>query len=218
MLLKLAGGRVYDPINGIDGEVRDLWIEDGRIVAGPAGRAAGGRDDRPRRPGRHARRHRPAQPYRRRQGQHRPDAAARGAPRAPSSTATARCRCGSGHCQPVDLHHRLRLCPHGLHHGVRAGDAAGQRPPGAPGDGRRPAARQRRLRPARQRRPVPAAGQGRRRPGRDPRLCRLDPARHPGAGGQDRQPRRHQRLQVQRPQARPRRGGPASTASRRAPS
>ena len=33
-------------------------------------------------------------------------------------------------------------------------------------------------------------------------------ARHPGAGGQDRQPRRDQRLQVQRPQARPRRGRP----------
>lgn len=35
MVLKLAGGRLYDPINGIDGEVRDLWIEDGRIVAAP---------------------------------------------------------------------------------------------------------------------------------------------------------------------------------------
>ncbi len=36
MLLKLAGGRVYDPINGLDGEVRDRWVEDGRIVAAPA--------------------------------------------------------------------------------------------------------------------------------------------------------------------------------------
>ena len=35
MLVKLAGGRVYDPINGVDGEVRDLWIEDGRDRAGP---------------------------------------------------------------------------------------------------------------------------------------------------------------------------------------
>ena len=51
-------------------------------------------------------------------------------------------------------------------------------------------------------------GQGRRRPGRDPRLRRLDAARHAGAGDQDRQPRRDQRLQVQRPQARPRPGGP----------
>lgn len=31
--LKIVNGRVYDPINGVDGEVRDLCIEDGRIVA-----------------------------------------------------------------------------------------------------------------------------------------------------------------------------------------
>ena len=34
-LLKISGGTVYDPANGIDGEVRDLWIADGRIVAAP---------------------------------------------------------------------------------------------------------------------------------------------------------------------------------------
>ena len=34
-LLKIAGGTVYDPANGIDGEVRDLWIDGGRIVAPP---------------------------------------------------------------------------------------------------------------------------------------------------------------------------------------
>ena len=88
MITKLAGGRVYDPLNGIDGEVRDLWIEDGRIVRTAGGRP-GRRGDRPCRPGRHARRHRPAQPHRRRQGQHRADDAARGAPRPSSSTATA---------------------------------------------------------------------------------------------------------------------------------
>lgn len=33
--LKLAGGTVYDPANGIDGEIRDLWVHDGRIVAPP---------------------------------------------------------------------------------------------------------------------------------------------------------------------------------------
>ncbi|MDX2258202.1 MAG: formylmethanofuran dehydrogenase subunit A [Hyphomicrobiaceae bacterium] len=32
MLTKLTGGKLYDPANGIDGEVRDIWIEDGRIV------------------------------------------------------------------------------------------------------------------------------------------------------------------------------------------
>jgi formylmethanofuran dehydrogenase subunit A len=33
MLTKLTGGKVYDPANGIDGEVRDIFIEDGRIVS-----------------------------------------------------------------------------------------------------------------------------------------------------------------------------------------
>ncbi|MBP0594115.1 formylmethanofuran dehydrogenase subunit A [Paraburkholderia sp. LEh10] len=33
---RLRGGRVYDPANGIDGETRDLYIRDGRIVAAPA--------------------------------------------------------------------------------------------------------------------------------------------------------------------------------------
>ena len=40
MTTRLAGGRVYDPLNGIDGKVMDLWVRDGRIVAPPAdGRA-----------------------------------------------------------------------------------------------------------------------------------------------------------------------------------
>jgi formylmethanofuran dehydrogenase subunit A len=34
-LLKLAGGTVYDPANGVDGEVRDIWIRDGKVVAEP---------------------------------------------------------------------------------------------------------------------------------------------------------------------------------------
>lgn len=33
--LKIAGGTVYDPANGIDGAVRDLWISGGKIVAAP---------------------------------------------------------------------------------------------------------------------------------------------------------------------------------------
>lgn len=32
MLIKLTGGKVYDPINGVDGEIRDIFIKDGRIV------------------------------------------------------------------------------------------------------------------------------------------------------------------------------------------
>ena len=34
-LLKIAGGTVYDPANGVDGVVRDIWIEAGRVVAAP---------------------------------------------------------------------------------------------------------------------------------------------------------------------------------------
>jgi formylmethanofuran dehydrogenase subunit A len=35
-LIKISGGTVYDPANGIDGDVRDIWIEGGRIVSAPA--------------------------------------------------------------------------------------------------------------------------------------------------------------------------------------
>jgi formylmethanofuran dehydrogenase subunit A len=35
MLIKLSGGKIYDPANGVNGEVRDLYIENGRIVAAP---------------------------------------------------------------------------------------------------------------------------------------------------------------------------------------
>ena len=34
MTIKLTGGRIYDPANGINGEVRDIYVTDGRIVAG----------------------------------------------------------------------------------------------------------------------------------------------------------------------------------------
>ena len=37
MTTKLAGGRVYDPLNAIDGQVMDLWLRDGRIVPAPEG-------------------------------------------------------------------------------------------------------------------------------------------------------------------------------------
>ncbi len=35
MITRLAGGRVFDPANRIRGEVRDIFIEDGRIAAAP---------------------------------------------------------------------------------------------------------------------------------------------------------------------------------------
>ena len=33
--LKLVGGTVYDPTNGIDGEIKDIWMSAGRVVAPP---------------------------------------------------------------------------------------------------------------------------------------------------------------------------------------
>lgn len=36
MLIKLAGGKVYDPAHNIDGEVRDIYIRDGEIVETPS--------------------------------------------------------------------------------------------------------------------------------------------------------------------------------------
>src|SRR5438876_6504436 len=36
-LLKIANGVVYDPAHGIDGEIRDLWVKDGKVVGPPAG-------------------------------------------------------------------------------------------------------------------------------------------------------------------------------------
>ncbi len=35
-LLKIAGGTVYDPANNIDGQVRDIWVDGGAIVAAPS--------------------------------------------------------------------------------------------------------------------------------------------------------------------------------------
>ncbi len=31
----LKGGQVYDPANGVNGEVRDLWMQDGRVISAP---------------------------------------------------------------------------------------------------------------------------------------------------------------------------------------
>lgn len=35
-LFKISGGALYDPKNGVNGEIRDLWIENGRVIAPPA--------------------------------------------------------------------------------------------------------------------------------------------------------------------------------------
>ena len=36
--LRIVGGLLYDPANGIDGEITDLWVEGGRIVPAPSDR------------------------------------------------------------------------------------------------------------------------------------------------------------------------------------
>ena len=41
-LLKIADGTVYDPINKVDGVVQDLWIQDGKMIAGPPANDPGG--------------------------------------------------------------------------------------------------------------------------------------------------------------------------------
>src|SRR3954465_7247407 len=38
-MLRIAGGRVYDPANGIAGEVRDVCVQDDKIVADVPGHA-----------------------------------------------------------------------------------------------------------------------------------------------------------------------------------
>ena len=38
-MLRIAAGRVYDPANGVDGEVRDVCVQDGKIVADVPGHA-----------------------------------------------------------------------------------------------------------------------------------------------------------------------------------
>jgi formylmethanofuran dehydrogenase subunit A len=35
MMIKLTGGRIYDPTQNLHGEVRDLFIRDGYIIANP---------------------------------------------------------------------------------------------------------------------------------------------------------------------------------------
>ena len=65
MLTKLTGGKIYDPENGIDGEVRDIFIENGRIVL-PSPNARVAHEYPLHGPSRDGRRHRSAHAHRRR--------------------------------------------------------------------------------------------------------------------------------------------------------
>ena len=42
MLTSLKGGKVYDPANGVDGDIRDIYIRDGVIVSRPPGEERAG--------------------------------------------------------------------------------------------------------------------------------------------------------------------------------
>ena len=46
-LLKISGGTVYDPINQVDGVVRDIWVEDGKVIAAPQANGSGAAERRP---------------------------------------------------------------------------------------------------------------------------------------------------------------------------
>lgn len=35
-LLRITGGQIYDPANNVDGEVRDIWVDNGRIIEAPS--------------------------------------------------------------------------------------------------------------------------------------------------------------------------------------
>ena len=64
-MLRITGGKVYDPANGIDGVVKDICIADGRLVAESRRRP----DDRRHRDDRLSGRGRRAYPRRRRRAQ-----------------------------------------------------------------------------------------------------------------------------------------------------
>jgi formylmethanofuran dehydrogenase subunit A len=34
--IRISNGTVYDPANGVDGVVKDIWIQDGKVVAPPS--------------------------------------------------------------------------------------------------------------------------------------------------------------------------------------
>ena len=115
-MLRITGGKVYDPANGVDGEVQDVCIADGRIVADVEGGRTidatgmvvfpGGVDVHTHVAGaalNFARGHDPREPAR----------SARRSSTRPSA-ATGHRRADADH-----LRHRLPLRRHGLHHGQR---------------------------------------------------------------------------------------------------
>ena len=126
-MLRIAGGRVYDPANGIAGEVRDVCVQDGRIVADvPGARAAAstragwsscraGSTSTPTSPGR------------------RSTPRASSCPRsiAPTSSSAPRSPAGHRRHRPLDVRHGLPLRAARLHDRRRGRHAAARGPPHA---------------------------------------------------------------------------------------
>ncbi len=157
-ILKIANGTVYDPANGVDGVVMDVWIRDGKVVAPPLGAGRPSRQGpRRHRPGRHARRRRHARPHRRAEGQPRPQDAARGQTQGRRRPPHAADPLRHHRQRAQHLRHRLPLRRHGLHHRLRRRHPAARRPPRPRGVPRHAAHRQGLLRPVRQQPLRPAA-------------------------------------------------------------
>ena len=170
-----SNGRVYDPANGLDGEVRDVCIRDGRIVADVPPEA---RRHRRARHGGDAGRRRHPLPHRRHQGQPRAQGAARGPP---ARRAPAHALHPVRHRRHRALHvrHRLSLRGPRLHHRHGGGGHAARRAQHAGGAARHARPRQGLLRPdGQQRAAVQAAAGG--APRGVPARPRLVAERHAG--------------------------------------
>ena len=188
-MLRITGGKVYDPANGIDGEVQDICIADGRIVADVEGGRTidatgmvvfpGGVDIHTHVAGaalNFARAHDAREPARKAAPfLHTPErrvraSAARRPPPSPPATSTpawatrrsTRRRCRS--CRAKHTHEELRDTPH-RRQGLLRADGQ-QRDRAGPARGRRDRARQAR------RRLADLGGQGLRRQGGQPRRRR----------------------------------------------
>ena len=150
-LLQIAGGTVYDPAHGVDGQVRDIWIGGGKIVAAPTDPgSAGGARARRTGPGRHAGRRRHALSYRRPQDERRAKIAARRESHGRASAAHARTRSRHRRKRAQHVCHGLSLRRLGLYDGVRCGGNAAGGPARPPRTGRHALHRQGLLCPGRQ--------------------------------------------------------------------
>ena len=131
-MLRIAGGRVYDPANGVAGEVRDVCVQDGKIVADVPGHArridARGMVVMPGGVDIHAHIAGPG-------GQRRAQALARGAPRRRPRPHRDRALRHRGD-RPLDVRHGLPLRAAGLHDRRRGRHAAARGPPHALGASR----------------------------------------------------------------------------------